>query len=300
MRIFVIADTHGDLETLGKALSFVKAEKPDLLLLAGDYAPLAPHSEEEFEQHTKDGIPDREALSKLILVNAARSYAKMEQMLDAVGVPALMVPGNHDISNYVDHFKDKDLHLKARTLGSVVPSAGSLEDLVIAGCGSVEDEDSFWLVPPYGLGIVHTERELYAFLEARQPDILLLHNPPLKTVDGEPVRAPDGRSVHWRWIGSLAARRHLAEHAGEGRPRLVVGGHLHAPNLITYAGAAVVNPGNLGRYGPVLRDGTVLAGDEPYGTFCEVRLSPSGEVTEVRRYTARGDAVSETARRELK
>ena len=300
MRIFVISDTHGDLETLEKALSFVNTEKPELLLLAGDYAPLAPYSEEEFEKHTKDGISDREALRKLILENAARSYAEMEQMIDAVGVPALMVPGNHDISNYFDHFKDKDLHLKARTLGSIVPSAGKLEDLVIAGCEGTSDHDVIWPIRTYGLGIAHTDREMHQHLEAARPDILLLHNPPLKTVDNVPMRTPDGKSMYRKWIGSLAARRYLAEHSDEGRPRLVVCGHKHEQLATEYRKTFIVNPGNLGRYGPVLRDGTVLAGDGPYGTFCEVRLSPGGGVTEVRHYTARGDAVRETARRELR
>lgn len=287
MRIFVIADTHGDLETLGKALSFVKAEKPELLLLAGDYAPLAPYSREELEERTKDGVQDREALRQLILENAASSYAQMEEMLDASGVPTLMVPGNHDVTSYFGHFQEKDLHLKARTLGSVVPSAGLLEELVIAGCGSTKDDNIPWPIPAYGIGIAHTDRDMHQHLEASLPDILLLHNPPLKTLDGEPMRAPDGRFAYMKWIGSLAARRYLAEHADGGKPRLVVCGHLHRPGITRYLDAAVVNPGNLGRdFG---------TDQDTYGTFCEVRLSPGGEVAEVRRYTARGDAVGETA-----
>lgn len=284
MRIFALSDIHDDFETLEKALDFIKAENADLILLAGDYL-LRTHSAKDKEECTSDGRLDRSALLERILETAGEKYQRLENLLDKDGVPTLMVPGNHDLKNYSDFFEGKDIHSKSRRLREVVGKS-SIDDLVIAGYGG----DGGVAVPRDSEGLIFdcSEKELYQHLNASKPDIVLLHNPPKKTVDSIVKRAPNGALIR-DYIGSRNARRYMTEHADEGRPKLVVCGHRHGSEISVYRDTVIVNPGNLGRF----------FASRDYGTFSEVRLEKDGTVTEVIHYSAGGDKVRELGRIDL-
>lgn len=275
MRVFALSDIHDDFETLKKALDFIKAENADLILLAGDYL-LRAYSAKDKEECTSDGRLDSRALQERILQNAGEKYARLEDLLDECGVPALMVPGNHDLRNYSDFFEGKDLHSKSKRLSEVVEEA-SIDDLVIAGYGG----DGMVAVQSGNpLNFPCSEKDLYQHLNATKPDILLIHSPPKKSVDSIARRAPDGTPIK-EYIGSMGARRYMVENTDKGKPKLIVCGHRHAPEIAVYRNTAIVNTGNLGRF-PTTPD---------YGLFAEVRLNPDGSVTEVTHYSAKEDKV---------
>ena len=281
MRVFVLSDSHDDFETLEKALDFVKAESADLLLIAGDYI-LRTHSAKDKEECTSEGRLDRSAFNGKILGNAAETYRRIEDLLDECGVPALLVPGNHDLKNYSDFFEGRDLHLKSKRLREVVKPR-SIDDLVIAGYGG----DGMVAVPSSStLTFPCSEKELYQHLDATKPDIVLLHCPPKKTTDATTIH---GKQVIGTYIGSTSARRYMVENAGEGKPKLIVCGHRHGTEISVYRDTVIVNPGNLGRF----------FGDKEYGTFLEVQLEKDGSVTEVIHYSAKEDKVIELGRMKL-
>ncbi len=279
MRIFAISDIHDDFETLEKALDFIKAENADLILLAGDYL-LRTHSAKDKEECTSDGKLDRGALQKRILRNAGEKYKRLEELLDECGVPALMVPGNHDLRNYTDFFEGKDIHSQSKRLSEVVGKA-SIDDLVIAGYGG----DGMVAVQSGNpLNFPCSEKDLYQHLNASNPDIVLLHSPPKKTVDSTII---PGKQPMRTYIGSLAARRHMVENAD--KARLIVCGHRHTPEIALYRSTAIVNTGNIGRF-PTTPD---------YGLFAEVRLNQDCSVTEVTYYSAKENKVRELERIDL-
>lgn len=284
MRIFALADIHDDFETLEKALNFIKAENGDLILLEGDYL-LRPYSAKDKEECTSDGRLDRSALKGRILKNAGEKYKRLEDLLDKCGVPTLMVPGNHDLKNYSDFFEGKDIHSKSKRLSEVVGKS-SIDDLVIAGYGG----DGMVAVPQGVSGLIFdcSEKELYQHLNASKPDIVLLHSPPKKTVDSIIKRAPNGAPIR-HYIGSMAARRYMVENTDDGKPKLIVCGHRHAPEIAVYRNTVIVNTGNLGRF-PTNRE---------HGLFSEVRLEKDGSVTEVIHYSAQGDLVIELGRTDI-
>lgn len=275
MRVFALSDIHDDFETLTKALDFIKEENADLILLAGDYL-LRPYSAKDKEECTTNGRLDHRALQERILQNVGEKYKRLEELLDECRVPALMVPGNHDLRNYSDFFEGKDLHSKSKRLSEVVGKA-SIDDLVIAGYGG----DGMVAVQSGNpLNFPCSEKDLYQHLNASNPDIVLLHSPPKKTVDSTII---PGKQPMRTYIGSLAARRHMVENADKGKPKLIVCGHRHAPEIAVYRSTAIVNTGNIGRF-PTTPD---------YGLFAEVRLNPDGSVTEVTHYSAKEDKVRE-------
>ncbi len=296
MRVFVLSDSHGDHESLGKALDFLK-DKADLLLFCGDYV-LQPYSKEDMEECTTDNRLNRTALRERILKRSEEKYSELEEMLDDTGVPVLMIPGNHERPNYFDFFEDKNIHLESKTLGEVVEGAGALDELVVAGYGGSNETGSTFVQEAFDIKIDFTERELYQHLKASQPDIAVLHNPPKKTEDGAPRRGSDGKP-YMLHIGSALARRYMVENTDEGRPRLIVCGHRHTPGISEYRNTLILNAGNLGRYGDVDPETMEIVRMHNYGSFAEVVLDEEGQVSEVAFYSAKEDKVKELQRIEL-
>lgn len=188
-RLAVIGDVHGAQGFLAEVLAAVRAEAPEGVLLAGDLG---------FESD---------------LWNTARRV--LEQIAD-LGVPALFVPGNHDLPDLVDRGPARNVDRRFLDLCG----------LVVTGWGGADRKFGF----PYEWPEEEVPRAL-----RRPADILLLHCPP----HGCSLDVTSG-GEH---VGSRALRRLIAR----SKPRLVLCGHIHeAPGFEVVEGVPCLNAGSLG------------------------------------------------------
>ena len=147
MKILVIADIHGDFQTLEKILD--KSPGPDLVVCPGNFIDafkLPP----EFSQLD---------IADLIL-----------QKLLSLGKPLLCVPGNHDPPETLDLFEDYKINLHAK----LKPFKG----LQFLGYGGAHT--------PFNTLFEPTEEEVKEALNSlsnsvKNPLVLVVHNPPKNT-----------------------------------------------------------------------------------------------------------------------
>lgn len=188
-RLAVIGDVHGSQGFLADVLAALRAEAPEGLLLVGDLG---------FEAD--------------LLGSARRAL----EAIGALGLPALFVPGNHDLPDLADLGAARNVDRRYLDLCG----------LRVTGWGGAQRRFGF----PYEW------REAEVPPELREPvDILVFHCPP--------YRCRLDRTVHGSHVGSPALRRLMAR----SRPRLVLCGHIHeAPGFEVVEGVPCVNAGSLG------------------------------------------------------
>lgn len=197
----VIGDIHAEYERLDAVLARIRREPGlDGILLVGDIGAEPP--------------PALGRSGEQSLAFRAASVAAVVEHVEALGVPVLWVPGNHDPQ-----------HLPLR--GNVDSGEAIVAGLRVTGIGGAGPARFGF---PYEWG----EDEVRA---RRLPewDVLISHAPPLDTgLD----RTRRGASA-----GSLAVR----ERAESGRG-LMVSGHIHeSPGVERLADTVCVNAGGLGR-----------------------------------------------------
>lgn len=97
MKLVCLSDFHGKKELLGKFIDKIKAERPDLVLFAGDMVRGPARMEEWLESRYRGREPNKEKKEiKLEEKEDKDFYSAFYQAFGSIGVKIMMVPGNLD------------------------------------------------------------------------------------------------------------------------------------------------------------------------------------------------------------
>lgn len=288
MRIISVSDLHGSIERLELLLEFTSA---DLYLLTGDllYNPF--DNLEELERYylaqaevrrwrgsSQASVPlfvrniygrldtPRQAIARdyLHLSEVAeramqRKYRQLERLTEIrPRTPFFFIPGNYDMDLRATALAPKQLHKRAADNdfgrlagygGAPVFTSGVPEHLAIQFREERRQRPGAYSEP-------------YETLRQLDPDIAVVHVPPLGLQDGSPSRS----------FGSWGIREFLDQSQ---RCRLLVCGHVHTGWGVSRAGRCwVVNSGNFGQ----VVEGT---GYRRGGYFAEIDYEPGEGVKSV-------------------
>ncbi|MBI4145673.1 metallophosphoesterase family protein [Candidatus Woesearchaeota archaeon] len=297
--LWIGSDVHGDVDALEQMVRYATAQgvRNSRLVVAGDLSLRAYTLDQanryaaESDQALEDA-PDAFRGAQTAFKSAARDHnvrntlGPMKTILERSGMPFNVIPGNYD-HNFTDVFGAANLHLASTRFGGAkVFGYGGADE----GPGHLWGNKFVW----NGIDVRIDMRklleicpfdhdELYGALVREQPDIAIVHNPPLGLCDD----MFDGNNV-----GTHATRKFMLERLHARRPlKLGISGHVHeaGPNgnnphhvagingLVEGAlKTVVVNPGNLGRYAMINKDTLAEVRAFPYGTFIRVDCEDDG------------------------
>ncbi len=274
-KIFILGDSHDDLEALAKATDFIQSQEADLVFHLGDFS-LRPYTVEALTEvrNTKDissFIPKvRKHNDTQLLEN--------KKILDDMDINYIVIPGNYD--PLVEHiFKEKNLHLKSALLG----------ETKISGYGGA-NAVPLHILALHELGEItpYNDEQAYNFLKAEQPHIAMLHNPAQKFVD-------------CMFNGERSGSKEITKYILEEQPQLILSGHVHESGPLgnnpknikgisrythkTGKTTHAINPGNLGRFEMVDFPSLQTKIEFPFGTFSHVEIEDDGTPTKVVHYS---------------
>jgi len=277
--LYVMSDTHDDVEAVNAAVDFAASQglKNSRLVHCGDFS-LRPYS-----------LEDLRALARTRDVNAFKTAKKrtnnqtlneMKRIFDTSEIPYTVVPGNYD-GDLDDIFGEANIHLRTAQFGN----------LRVAGYGGADaNPPHIELLEEMGEITRFDHGELYRHLMKTNPTIAIIHNPPQGLCDD----MYNGKNA-----GTPATTKYIVENGGI---KLVLSGHIHeaGPNANNPDGIfglaqakrsqngeviTVINPGNLGRFElihPRTLD-TIRTFD--YGTFVRVDVKDDGTPAHLTQYT---------------
>lgn len=276
MKLFICSDVHDDVEALTAFADYAMAQQADRILIAGDLS-LRPYKAKDLEtlaqsRNVKTFIDAKNSHNTEVL-------KAMKEVLDRTRIPYNVVPGNYD-GRLQDVFIESEIHAKTARVGQAK----------LFGYGGADAwPQHILLLVQMGQIVNFNHNELYALLSRENPDITLIHNPPLGLCDD----MFDGNNV-----GTPASRKYIAEKS----PKLMISGHIHeagpnANNPHNVAGVAVVenpktnrktvvvNPGNLGRWEIIDFPSLQTVRSFDYGTFIRVDVEEDGTPLKVEQYS---------------
>jgi Icc-related predicted phosphoesterase len=286
--LYVMSDTHDDLEAVARAVDFAKSEGKEgsRIVHVGDLA-LRPYTKESLDKLVKDRDFENFILEKREHNEGVLSEYK--DILNSSGMPFTVIPGNYD-GNLNEIFGDADIHNKIDDWNGVR----------VIGYGAGGNLDEEWIGPGHmqllvKLGEIEmfNGKELDNLLKKNKPSIAVIHNPPYGFCDD---------MFNGEHVGTPTTTRYMQENDGL---KLVLSGHIHeaGPNANNPNGVngisgiqresgertIVVNPGNLGRFG-ILNPQTLDSVREfDYGTFVRVDIEEDGEPVRVKQYSVQED-----------
>jgi len=268
-KLFVMSDSHDDLEALARACDFAQASQANEIVYLGDFS-LRPYTPEQLKQ-----VISTQNVRAFVGQKQKHNLAQLtanKDILDQSKIPYTVIPGNYD-SDLEAVFGNLNQHGKSRHIGEAkVTSYGGADGI----------PPHLALLDQLGELVPYDHRKLYALLNSEDPDIVVLHNPPHQLLD---------TMFNGDKVGTPAATKYVVEN----KPDLVLCGHIHESGpygpmganpersgglaVLSHAGdmrTYVVNPGNLGRFEIV--DPRTLAAVKafPFGTFAEVHLEEDG------------------------
>lgn len=283
--LYVMSDTHDDLEAVARAVDFAKSEgrEGSRIVHVGDLA-LRPYTKADLEEVMKSG--DSKAFVGAIQRRTGQVHDAYNQVLGSSGMPFTVIPGNYDCS-LTRSFGEADIHNRAVDWDGI--------RVVGYGAGGNLDED--WIGPGHmfplarQLGQIQmfNPLELKALLEGNSPAIAVIHNPPYGLCDD---------MFNGQHVGTPTTTRYMQQNEGL---KLVLSGHIHEagpnannPNQVNGIASIqrpsgevtfVVNPGNLGRF-EILNFRTL----DPemkfdYGTFVRVDTEDDGTPVKLTQFT---------------
>lgn len=189
-KILVVADVHGELESLAKFVKAVENEPFDMIIFPGDFTEMS---------NVPEGFSQTD-IAELVL-----------QKLLSLGKPLFCVPGNHEPYETLETLEEYDvnLHKKVR----------KFRDLDLMGFGGA--------ATPFNTKFEPTEGEIAHALEDMKKNagkrfILVTHNPPKdtkldRTESGQHVGSLAIRTFVEKYKPLLAVSAHIHEAGGSDR-----------------------------------------------------------------------------------
>ncbi len=278
---YVCADIHDDLQALDAFTDFVQAQGAAGMFVLGDLS-LRPYTKKSLDDFllTKDAetfIVEKRSQTRYM-------YEQMQYLLGRTGIPYWVVPGNYDSRwEFELVFGPQNVHKQQ----------SYLEDARMLGYGGsnvfAPHLDILFRLDEI---VTFDEQELSSLLNQSNPDLVLVHTPPLGMCDTR----YDGRHM-----GSPELYNYLADSCLQKSPKLILCGHVHEagpsgrnPNSIkglvgyqhprTGQVTLVVNPGNLGKFELVDPSSLRTLIHIPHRTFVSVDLETDGTPRRVIQY----------------
>jgi Icc-related predicted phosphoesterase len=282
--LYVMSDTHDDLEAVARAVDFAKSEgrAKSKIIHAGDFA-LRPYTMEAVNNLRETG--DVDAFMKSKAAHTDSVLGSYKEILDGSGMPWVAIPGNYD-GDLRASFGNSDIHGRTQYF----------DGIKVVGYGGAGDGDGPWIGPGHmqplanaGQIQMFNPKELSDLLVRESPTIAVTHSPPMGLCDDM------FNGVH---VGTPTMTKYIQENDGL---RLVISGHIHEagpsggnPNRVRGVSGVervsgertiVVNPGNLGRFG--LLDANTLdpVREFDFGTFARVDIEDDGTPIKVTQYS---------------
>ncbi|MEK6969968.1 MAG: metallophosphoesterase [Nanoarchaeota archaeon] len=283
---YVCSDIHDDVPALAVFTDFVQAKGAAGIFVLGDLS-LRPYTEKSLDDFllTKDAetfIAEKRA-------HTSSMYTEMNTLLKQAGIPYWVIPGNYDSkTEFETVFGKQNMH----------EQEVYLEDAKVFGYGS---SDVFALhleiLFQFGELVDFDENKLRSQLEESNPDLILVHTPPLEMCDNR----YDGRHM-----GALGLGKYLSNPNLKKSPKLILCGHVHEAGpsgrnphsikgLVGYQHpktgqfTLVVNPGNLGKFELVDPSSLRPLMYIPHRTFVSVDLERDGTLRKVVQYALADD-----------
>ncbi|RMD46211.1 hypothetical protein D6829_00060 [Candidatus Pacearchaeota archaeon] len=284
--LYVMSDTHDDLEATSRAVDFAESEgfENSAIIHVGDFL-LRPYERQSLESL----VIDRD-IGRFISEKRKTSQRKLkgyQDIFENSQIPYLVIPGNYD-GDLGGVFGENDIHNKK----------SGFNGIRIVGYGGGGNLDEPWVGPPH-IKLLVNLREITLFdkdsllklLEDNNPQIAVIHNPPYGFCDD---------MFNGQHVGTPTTTRYMQEN---NNLKLVLSGHIHeaGPNGNNPNGVRgisgikredgskviVVNPGNLGRFelmNPRTLEPTIKF---DYGTFARVDIEEDGTPVMVTQYSVK-------------
>ncbi len=289
--LYVMSDTHDDLEAVARAVDFAEAEgrEGSRIVHVGDLA-LRPYTKEALEEVMK--TQDAQTFLANMKEHRDGILRGYKEVFDSSKMPFTVIPGNYD--GELSHvFGDSNIHNRGVDWNGVR----------VVGYGGAGDGDGDWIGPPHMNPMVQLGEiqmfnpdELKTLLEENSPGIAVIHNPPKGLCDD---------MFNGNHVGTPTSTRYILHNSNL---KLVFGGHIHEagpngnnPNGVNgIAGVGhingnritrttVVNPGNLGRFGILSPQTLEPVREFDYGTFARVDIEEDGTPVRVKQYSVQED-----------
>jgi Icc-related predicted phosphoesterase len=283
--LYVISDTHDDLEAVARAVDFAKSEgrQGSRIVHVGDLS-LRPYTLETLQKAQRQEINAQGFLQETRQHTDSVLNAYKE-ILENSGMPFTVIPGNYD-GNLTPVFGNNNIHNKADDWNGIK----------IIGYGGAGDKDGEWIGPPHMNPMIQLEQiqlfkasELEKLLKEEKPTIAVVHNPPSGYCDD---------MFNGQNVGNTIVRSYFEENPGL---KLILSGHIHeagpnANNPNNVQGikgfsrkegelTLVVNPGNLGRFEILNPQRLSPEMQFDYGTFSRVDIEDDGTPIKVKQYS---------------
>ena len=277
MKIFVASDIHDDVEALRVFADYAGAKEADRILVLGDFS-LRPYTVEDLWELSERRDQKKDFIRKKDQ-HCGQVLREMKGVLDSTGIPYQVIPGNYDGNRLLEEvFGDRNVHKRNFDLG---------EAKAFGYGGADANPQHIIFLERMGETTHFDHQELFNLLMFNQPDVCMIHNPPLNLCDD---------MFNGQNVGTPAT----TEYIRRSQPKLVLSGHIHEAGPygnnpkgvrgisgveINGRRTIVVNPGNLGRFElmkfPSLE--TMMAFD--HGTFVEMNIEADGTPRDVKQYS---------------
>lgn len=229
MRIFAIADIHGNEDVLDRLASAIKEEEPDLIVCSGDIVKGMARRAEWHAAQQENRDPDWSRDIKNEVESELGFYDRFFGMLNELGMPVLCVPGKRDAPKEL--FGEVAVHAEEsyENIRIIHNSEFRFNGFVFRGFGGelTEElrEDQF----------IHQYKRLDLkshILSEGENLILVTHSPPV----GARVSKENGSEKGSPVVNDILERS---------KAFLMFCSYAHEPNVEHISGAYVVNPGPL-------------------------------------------------------
>ena len=171
--LYVMSDTHDDVEAVARAVDFVKSEGRgnSRIIHAGDFS-LKPYTREALDN--LKGTGDVASFWRAKEEHTADILNSYKEVLDASGMPWMAIPGNYD-GNLEGVFGSSDIHGRAE----------DFDGIKVVGYGGAGDGDGPWIGPEHMQPLVKAgqiqmfnSKDLSDLLARENPAIAVTHSPP--------------------------------------------------------------------------------------------------------------------------
>tara|TARA_Y100000310_G_scaffold313411_1_gene361754 strand:+ start:2128 stop:2970 length:843 start_codon:yes stop_codon:yes gene_type:complete len=263
--LYVISDTHDDLEAVARAVDFAESEgrEGSRIIHLGDIA-LRPYTRAALEEFRASG--DEAAFLEARRVHSEGVLTGLRSILEGSGLPYFVLPGNYD-GDIEPVLNGAVLHRRTDRIG---------EARIIGYGGADEFPGHIRLLKSLGDITTYKPGEVARLIREEKPAIIALHKPPYGFCDvtrfghsGEPMVTMALSPV----------------------VKLVLAGHVHDGMGVTRKGDTVIaHPGSLGRFELIGAETLETKKELDFGTFMRVDVEDDGTPTKVTHYSVKDES----------
>ena len=262
--LYVISDTHDDLEAVERAVDFAESEgrEGSRIIHLGDIA-LRPYTREALEEYKLSG--DEATFLEARRVHSEGVLTGLRSILEGSGLPYFVLPGNYD-GDIEPVLNGAVLHRRTDRIG---------EASILGYGGADEFPGHIKLLKGLGAITPYKPGEVARMIREEKPAIIALHKPPHGFCD----------VTRFGHSGETMVTMALTP-----ATKLVMVGHVHDGMGVTRKGDTVIaHPGSLGRFELVSAETLETKKEMDYGTFMRVDIEDDGTPVKITHYSVKDE-----------